>query len=195
MTITLLLDMDGPLADFDGLFWDRCQANGWPLDVEHRGLQAHRFFTEHMPDRKHRKLARAMVDGPGYFAALPVTPGAQEAVRTLLEVKHLDVWVCTKPIHQHRTQRDEKAAWLAEHFPALLPRLIIAGDKSMVRGDFLLDDAPELDHMRRATWQPILFRAPYNGSASEWGGLGLPSYDWSMGTTMLIDYMEACHRG
>lgn len=195
MTITLLLDMDGPLADFDGLFWDRCMEAGYTMDVEGRHQQAARFFTEHMPDVHEREAARAWVDGPGWFDQLPVTEGAQEAVEQLLRWPGLDVWVCTKPIHYHATQRDEKATWLRRHFPDLVPRLIIAGDKSMVRGDYLLDDAPEMDHAAVATWKPILFRAPYNGSGSEWGGLGLPRYDWSMGVEALVHYMEMMHDG
>ena len=31
----LLLDQDGPLADFDAHFHARCTAEGWTLDVDH----------------------------------------------------------------------------------------------------------------------------------------------------------------
>lgn len=36
---TLLLDMDGPLADFDVHFWERCIAEGWAFDIEHHSHQ------------------------------------------------------------------------------------------------------------------------------------------------------------
>src|SRR5690606_26027440 len=98
---------------------------------------------------------------------LPVTPGAQEGVDALMAVG-VDVWVCTKPLEVNPTCRDEKGAWLREHFPMLEKRLIIAPDKSLVMGDILLDDAPSLEWARRATWMPVVFDAPFNRAGSIW---------------------------
>lgn len=171
---TLLLDLDGPLADFDAHFWERCHAEGWAFDIDHPSHQRHRYFTDHIPDRAHRRAARAMVDAPGWFRHLPVTPGAREGVTAFIDAG-IDLWVCTKPLEVNPTCRDDKAAWLADHFPELVDRLIIAPDKSMVHGDVLLDDAPKLEWFHRATWEPVIFDAPYNtlhvlcnGAALRW---------------------------
>lgn len=172
---TLLLDMDGPLADFDVHFWERCIAEGWAFDIQHHSHQRHRYFTEHIPDRAHRRAARAMVDAPGWFRHLPVTPGARDGVTALLAAG-IDIWVCTKPLEVNPTCRDDKGAWLADHFPELLDRLIIAPDKSMVHGDVLLDDAPKRKWFDRATWWPVIFDAPYNRDGSEWAEL--PRFSW-----------------
>lgn len=169
--VTLLLDMDGVLADFDGLFWQRCLDAGYTFDVATREEQAFRFFTEHMPDERERKLARAMVEEPGWFADLPLVPGAQDAVDQLLAHPRLDVWVCTKPLEVNPTCRDEKGSWLRRHLPELEDRLIIAPDKAYVVGDYLLDDAPHGPSIERACWHPLVYRTPYNEAGSEWEGL------------------------
>lgn len=174
--ITLLLDMDGPLADFDRHFWDRCIARGYTFDVGHHHHQRHRYFTEHLPIRGERKAARAMVDAPGWFADLPVTPGAIEGVAALLAAG-LDVWVCTKPLEVNPTCLNDKQAWLAHHFPALHGRLITAPDKSMIRGDVLIDDAPKPEWTARASWRPVIFDAPYNREGTPWEHL--PRFRWA----------------
>lgn len=170
----VLLDMDGPLADFDRHFWHRCHERGFTFDVESCDDQWHRYFTEHIPNRRERQHARAMVDAPGWFRDLPVTPGAKDAVAQLVE--RFDVWVCTKPLEANPTCLNDKHAWLTEHFPALTDRLICAPDKSMIHGTVLIDDAPKPEWFARATWRPVIFPAPFNEQAPEYRGL--PRFGW-----------------
>jgi 5'-nucleotidase len=171
-----LVDMDGPLAGFDEHFFAQCAANGWPLDVEGPHAQTARFATDHIPDREHRRLARALVDDTDWFRELPVTPYAVEGMMHL-EAYGWDVWVCTKPLEVNKTCRDSKAAWLEEHFPGYERKLIITPDKSMVHGAILLDDAPHIDWIRRAEWAPVIFDAPYNRDGSKWEGLSRTTWE------------------
>jgi 5'(3')-deoxyribonucleotidase len=183
----LLLDMDGPLADFDRHFYEKCTELGYTFDVPGIEHQKHRFFTEHMVNYAERKAAREMVDSAGWFEQLPVTPGAIDGVRELLDFG-VDVWVCTKPLEVNPTCRDAKAAWLREHFPELERKLIVAPDKALVTGDVLLDDAPHLGQVERASWRPIVFTAPYNGEGSEW--VDLPHWHWTDGVDLLLSRMR-----
>lgn len=164
----VLVDMDGPLADFDALFFERCAENRWPMDCT-LADQRHRFATDHIPNKIHRAAAREMVNTPEWFADLPVTGGAQEGLQHLAE--HAEVWICTNPLEANPSCRDEKAAWLVKHFSSEWERrLIITPDKSMVRGDVLLDDAPYLDWFERALWRTVIFPTPWNGAGSKWEG-------------------------
>jgi 5'(3')-deoxyribonucleotidase len=177
MTLRLLLDMDGPMADFDGHFYNECIANGWKVNVESRMHQTERYFTGHMQGADKRK-AEKMVRQEGWFRSLPVTEGAQDGVEALL-VADFDVWVCSKPMDDVPTCMDEKKAWLTENFPALKHKLIMAPDKTLIMGDFLLDDAPKLEWLtfRSARWwKPIIFTEPYNGDGSPWEHL--PHWTW-----------------
>jgi len=177
----LLLDMEGPLADFDTYGWQRCADAGHEFDAGFHDRR-HRFFTDHMPHVRHRKDARRMIESPGWFFDLPVTEGATEGVPELME--HFDVWVCTKPLEANPTCRDEKGAWLRRHFPALEDRLIIAPDKSLIRGSILLDDAIKPAWTNRAEWLPVVFTEPFNGAGSEWADW--PHWTWADGMDALL---------
>jgi len=180
----VLVDMDGPLADFDLHFWLRCQEAGYGFDVGHVNDQRHRYFTDHLTDPAEKRAARAMVDAPGWFESLPVVAGAVDGVHAMIAAGW-EVWVCTKPLEANPTCRDAKAAWLAEHFgKGFDRRLIITPDKSLVRGDVLLDDAPKPEWFARASWRPVIFDAPFNRDGSEWGHLD--RWTWGQPLAQLI---------
>ena len=172
----LLLDMDGPLADFDAHGFQLCLERGYSFEVEGVHAQTARYFTEHMTVAEEIKAVRQMIESPGWFEQLPITPGAIEGVQRMIE-HGIDVWVCTKPLERNPTCRDAKGAWLRSHLPMLEDKLIIAPDKSMIVGDILLDDAPKPSWFPDAQWQPVIFNAPFNGVGSEWEHL--PHWTWS----------------
>lgn len=173
MRYTLLLDMDGPLASFDSAGYEMCDRLNLDVLVPRMERTA-RYFTDHL-SHEHRAVARAEIETPGWFRSLPVVEGAKEGVAELI-ASGIDVWVCTKPLEENPTCRDEKAAWLAEHFPRLERKLIITPDKSLIHGAVLLDDAPKIEWLARASWLPVIFPEPFNGPGSEWGGL--PRWTW-----------------
>lgn len=181
--ITLLLDMDGPLADFDRHFWEYLERVGIELDISSQADQMYRFLTDHMP-RSERRRARAIVERAGWFGELPVTPGAKEGVAELLGAG-VDVWVCTKPLEANPTCLNDKHAWLVRHFPELSNHLITAPDKSMIRGDILLDDAIKLTWLETATWAPVVFDAPFNRYHSEWRDI--PRWSWGDPLDILLE--------
>jgi 5'-nucleotidase len=183
VTRRLLLDMDGPLADFDVHFWSRAVASGWTFDVDGPDSQTERFLTEHMPIKKERQAARDMMGAPGWFAELPVVAGAFVGTLELMEV--FDVWVCTKPLDENPTCRPDKAAWLERHFPHLADRLIVAPDKSKVPADILLDDAPKVEWIPRASWRAVLFDAPFNREGQRWEGLA--RWTWGDPLSRLVE--------
>lgn len=153
--------MDGPLAGFDIAFYFMCLANNWELDVDHWTKQRFRYFTDHIQDDSQRRASMKVIEAEGWFRDLPVVEGSQEGVEALLSAGW-EIHVCTKPMDTNPTCRDEKAAWLKEHFPDIATSMITAPDKSMIVGDVLLDDDPKLKWLERAQWVPIVFTAPYN---------------------------------
>lgn len=170
------LDMDGPMADFDVHFWNRCIEQNIRFVVDGPEWQTERYFTEHIPDPDERAAARAMVDAPGWFRELPVTPGAHEGVERLLVDPRIDLVVVTKPLAANPECASEKLAWTAEHFPDLVGRVIVVDDKSYIDVDVLLDDAPYPEWFAVARWSPVIFPAPFNRNDPRWDGL--PRWAW-----------------
>lgn len=162
----LLLDMDGVIANFDEKTYSRASAEGHQFDIAHPREQTMRYVTDHVVPHQ-RNAVRQMTYEAGFFRSFPVMEGAQAGVEALLS-KGVDIWVCTKPLERNPTCRDEKGAWLKEHFPMLEKKLIIAPDKSLIKGAILLDDAPKIEWIPHAEWYPVVFTRSFNGVGSAW---------------------------
>lgn len=173
MKKVLLLDMDGPLADFDLKSWNLYQHLGLEMNISSLSDPGRkRFLSDNLVHARDRKIVRRLIeDGHNrWFRDLPVTEGAQKGVAELLDAG-IDVWVCTKPLEVNDRCRDDKSLWLRDHFPELVNKMICAPDKGMVRGDVLLDDAPHIEWIARAHWEPVIFPAVFNDGRSKWAGL------------------------
>lgn len=78
----------------------------------------------------------------GFFYDLQPIPGALEAFRTLS--LHYDVWILTRPSTKNLHCYTEKALWVKKYLgETALNKLILCTDKSLLKGDFLIDDTPQ----------------------------------------------------
>jgi len=95
-----------------------------------------------------------------FYGALPEIPGALEAV-TAMDAVGIEVRFCTSP-HQHPIPCvAEKYTWIAERLGfEWLTRVIVTNDKSLVAGDVLIDDRPDITGLRMPTWTHVVFDAP-----------------------------------
>ena len=76
----------------------------------------------------------------GFFLKLEEIPGAIDAVNKLKE--KYDVWILTRPSFHNVNCFTEKAQWIWDHLGFdMLQKTIMAGDKSLVKGDYLIDDS------------------------------------------------------
>lgn len=75
----------------------------------------------------------------GFFLYLEEIPGAIEAFKKL-QGKY-DVWILTKPSFYNVNCFTEKAQWVLDHLGFdVLEKTIMSGDKSLLKGDYLIDD-------------------------------------------------------
>lgn len=57
----------------------------------------------------------------------------------------------------------EKYLWVEKHLGReATNRLILTKDKTLVRGDILIDDKPHIAGAMRPQWKHIVYDAPYN---------------------------------
>lgn len=106
----LFLDMDGPLADFDGSITSGIKNDPPEMFV------------------------------PGFFRNLKVVEGAKEAVDRIFADGRFYVYIGSKPTYKNTLCATEKMDWIAEHFPMLKKRIVLVCDKKLLRGDILIDD-------------------------------------------------------
>ncbi len=75
----------------------------------------------------------------GFFLKLKEIPDAIESFRKLEE--KYDVWILTRPSFRNVNCFTEKAQWIWDHLGFdVVQRMILCGDKSLLKGDFLIDD-------------------------------------------------------
>ena len=75
----------------------------------------------------------------GFFLGLKEIPNAINSINLLKE--KYDVWILTRPSFQNLNCYTEKAKWVLDHLGEdMLKKMIISGDKSLVKGDYLIDD-------------------------------------------------------
>ncbi len=181
----ILVDMDGVLVDFDG--WIHERRDLWPTLDPDRSKQTHYFLTDEVSKRDAEEM-RAFVNAGRIFRdALPI-PGAIEGLNALRD--EADVWICTRPLEANAHCRDDKGAWLREHFDAdLEKRLILTSDKSLVCGSILLDDHIKLPELERATWRGVVYEQPFNawnGGENTWDHL--PRFQWGDDIEYLVEF-------
>lgn len=93
-------------------------------------------------------------------------PDAAEYVKRLIDDGH-HVYICTAS--HYKGLQDKMELALFRHFPFLKwTNVIVAHNKSMVRGDFIIDDAPHnLMNWNSDVSQPFLMDAPHNRANHE----------------------------
>lgn len=75
----------------------------------------------------------------GFFLNLKPIEGAIESFKEL--EKHFNVWILTRPSVQNPLCYTEKALWIKNHLGIdVQRRTIMATDKSLLKGDYLIDD-------------------------------------------------------
>ena len=110
----IYIDMDGVLCDFEGAV-------------------------------ARDKIAYPDIEYPqsreGFYRALKPISGAVEAMTILLQAKGVDAYILTAPSLYNPLSYTEKRLWVEDHLGfEWVKRLIISPDKSLLRGDVLIDD-------------------------------------------------------
>lgn len=75
-----------------------------------------------------------------YWRMKPM-PEALAAVKSLIGMGH-DVWIATKPPTGVPFAYADKVTWILDYLPELKRKIVITHDKSLLRGDVIIDDRP-----------------------------------------------------
>lgn len=154
--IVVLVDQDGPLADYRAAILEILANLG--QDTALLGSLA--ISTHDEITRAYGPGIAAEVDRirnrPGFYEGLGTVRGATGGVRYLISLGMVPV-VCTRPRLQNATCASEKLSWLRQHFPEFEERFVLTTDKTLVHGDFLIDDKIEIAGVSRPSWKHVLF--------------------------------------
>lgn len=179
----ILLDQDGVLADFEHALlraWRGTYPDIAPVAYEDR--RSFQIRADYPPELR-RKL-EAIYTAPGFIRNLPPVPGAIEAYRALLDMG-MDVRICTSPLSQFENCVAEKYLWVETHLGReATEKLILTRDKTLIKGDLLIDDNPNIVGAATPQWRQILYDAPYNRERED-----LPRMSWENWRSVLAGEM------
>ena len=157
----LLLDMDGVFVDTDGEIYRN--ADFAHKLIPHDDRTSLYFHEDHDDDTA--RLIRHYMTRPGFFRRLVPYENAVDVIHEL--DKHVHVVFCTSMLYSNPTCMQDKALCLEEHLGEEYKyRLIIAKDKTLVHGDWLVDDRPEIKGSIVPSWEHVVYDQPYNRLSS-----------------------------
>lgn len=150
----ILVDMDNVLENLGDVWVDE-------LNKRHGFTMTHEDITEWDVAKFYPTLSRTQVFAPLHqestWKRIEPLPGAQDAVARLQKDGH-EVIVVTAA---HPDTVKWKYDWLSKHFPKIAFRdIVFCTKKQLIRGDFLIDDAPH--NLFGGVYTPIMFAAPHN---------------------------------
>ena len=158
----ILIDMDGVISDYDQEFlqrWRSCHADKFYVPVEKRSTF---YVIDEYPDEL-KPLAAEILLESGFFRDMVPVPGAKEALEEMREMG-FEVFICSSPLSTYQNCVLEKYEWVEKHLgPSWVRQLILTKDKTMIKGDFLVDDKPLISGAQDPPeWEHILYDRPYN---------------------------------
>lgn len=160
----VVLDVDGPLTDFHAKARDVIRDEfGYDLPVSaYREWDVTSVLrTQAEKDRMNELIAR-----PGWASSMVPDQKAAEAVRRL-RVYGADILFATAPHPQSKTWREEREAWLVEHFGAHHLEVAHIHRKDFLGGRMFVDDKPSnVDGWRTCNpgGSAFLWKKEYNSS-------------------------------
>lgn len=121
------------------------------------------FYTEKMFPPLFQVPVDELSLEPEFFLGLPPIKGSVDAINEMLRDPALSVWICSSPKKTSDHCHSEKFLWLRRHFgQKFAERLILSRDKTLVSGDYLIDDKPVICGEKDPSWEHIIFDQPYN---------------------------------
>lgn len=155
---TILIDMDGVLADFD----DRAMS---VVPVNDRMERINFYVADDYPAHKTKILDRMSEED--FFSELELVDGALEGWQKLLDNGY-DPRICSAPLSANLHSVEGKIKFLDKYFvqrfgASVVERAVIDKEKYKYSGLALIDDRPEVDDGNgAAAWKHVVFDRPYN---------------------------------
>ncbi len=123
------------------------------------------FNTEREFEPHFRDAVAKLSDEPDFFESLEPVEGVLEALEEM-ESLGAKVFICTAPkkFYHNPYCAGNKHRWVMNHLgKKWTERVILTRDKTLVHGDVLIDDKPEIEGaMEMPSWKHVYFDQPYN---------------------------------
>lgn len=159
--LIILIDLDNVIADQIGGFFSILKSEHPDIALPDRSALTEFDIEKNFPE-PYRELVRSIRLRAGFFENLPLIQGAVEGLNLISNFAD-DVRIVTSPIWEWKHCVSEKYAWVAQNLGRQwTEKVILTRDKTFVRGDILIDDAPSVIGSLPPAWTHVLYDQPYN---------------------------------
>jgi 5'-nucleotidase len=157
--------MDGVIADFEkGVF--NAYRNRYPNKPFVPLEQRTSFYVKEQYPKELQPLIEEIYLAQEFYLGLPAIEGSLEALSELVS-RGEEVYICTSPLLSNPFCIQEKFDWITKNLGKdWTERMIVSKDKTIVHGDFLIDDNPKVKGIQQPTWEHILYSQPYNSQVN-----------------------------
>lgn len=166
--LRVLMDCDGPVADFTGYLLRLVGSSLTLADITDWDVFG--FLEEEQKKEAYRILQESF-----FWRDLPVVDGARERIQEIKRAGHDIYWV-TSSWPGCRTWASDREKWLKDNFDVHYTRIVVCADKRVVSGDVIIDDkmkSVESWGAEHKAGRALLFDAPYNQDSKleriDWG--------------------------
>eukprot|EP00921_Rhytidocystis_pertsovi_P004836 GHVQ01008408.1.p2 GENE.GHVQ01008408.1~~GHVQ01008408.1.p2 ORF type:complete len:273 (+),score=23.30 GHVQ01008408.1:423-1241(+) len=164
----VLIDMDNTLVDWDSQFYSLMSRLHPRVPLLSLDKRLNWSIQDNYPS-EHESAILALTDEPEFWRTMPPMDGGVDAVKSMA-ARGLSVYIVSTPdpIHTSRCAK-EKFDWIECHLGSKWKsRVILASDKTLIRGDILIDDKPSVCHgSHDPAWIHVLFHHAYNKKETE----------------------------
>lgn len=175
---TVLLDVDGVLADFIGAVLRSLSALVPGRRHVHEDITRFDFVSELKLTADEKKAVMSAIGGKEFWPRIDPFPGAREGVARLREIA--DVYIVTSPWNSCETWLHARESWLRRHFDIPHSHVLAGSAKHICAGDYFVDDKTEtLQRWRAARGRvgtAIQWETPHN-RFDGWNGPSTRSWD------------------
>eukprot|EP00922_Rhytidocystis_sp_ex-Travisia-forbesii_P028167 GHVS01041341.1.p1 GENE.GHVS01041341.1~~GHVS01041341.1.p1 ORF type:complete len:299 (-),score=42.17 GHVS01041341.1:241-1137(-) len=159
----VLVDMDNTLVDWDCQFYN-LMTKLHP-HVPLRAAEARiNWSIEYNYPLKYERAILELTDQPEFWRTMPPMKGGVDAMQGMV-ARGLNVFIVSSPDPFHTSRcAKEKYDWIEYYLgPHWKSKVILASDKTLIRGDVLIDDKPSVCYGAHVPlWTHVLYHHPYN---------------------------------